>query len=109
MFGEISVDFIPSLINPNNQMYSIEGFKRRDVDALYLRNSFSYLGLLTGLTLAYFFIKGLQKFFRSLQMENIVFRFFNTLIDKLVKTFEFTVFIGIIETAVMNITVFSLL
>jgi hypothetical protein len=43
-------------------MYSIEGFKRRDVDALFLRNSFSYLGLLAGLTLAYFFIKGFKNF-----------------------------------------------
>jgi hypothetical protein len=53
------MDFIPDLINPNNQMYSILGFRRRDVDALFLRNSLSYIGLLGGLTLAYLIIKSL--------------------------------------------------
>jgi hypothetical protein len=59
MFGEISLDFIPTIIDENNRMYSIEGFKRREVDALFLRNSFSYLSLLVLLVLAYFLIKGI--------------------------------------------------
>jgi hypothetical protein len=53
------MDFIPNFINPNNQMYSILGFRRRGVDALFLRNSLSYMGLLGGLTLTYLIIKGL--------------------------------------------------
>jgi hypothetical protein len=38
-------------------MFSIEGFRRRDVDALFLRNSFSYLGLLVGLVIIYLLVK----------------------------------------------------
>jgi hypothetical protein len=53
------MDFIPNYVNPNNQMYSILGFRRRDVDALFLRNSMSYIGLLCCLTLAYLIIKSL--------------------------------------------------
>jgi hypothetical protein len=67
MFGEINLDFIPSLIDENNQMYAIEGFKRRDIDALFLRNSFSYMGLLLGLTVIYLLIKSIQKLFSRFQ------------------------------------------
>jgi hypothetical protein len=90
-------------------MYSIEGFKRRDIDALFLRNSFSYMGLLLGLTVIYILIKSIQEFLRRFQIKNGILKFLISALQKLVKTFEFTVFIGIIETAIINFTVFSLL
>jgi hypothetical protein len=67
------------------------------------------MGLLLGLTVINILIKSIQEFFRRFEMKNSILKFLFSVIQKLVKKFKFTVFIGIIEVAIMKFTIFSLL
>jgi hypothetical protein len=108
IFGSISANVFPSLIQDNFKMYSKKGFRDRGIDALFIRNVEKYIVIFVVLLVGYGILKFIKNKISKGKVEkksSYLRRIFGYLMD----IFEFNLLVSILEVALLNIFVFSLL
>jgi hypothetical protein len=89
-------------------MYSKKGFRDRGVDALFIRNVEKYIVIFVVLFVGYGILKFMENKFKGEEVENKS-SYLRRVLGYLMGIFEFNLLVSILEVALLNIFVFSLL